>query len=128
MRDLLEQRPGDGRDANIVVLAAADPAQPYGAVLPWPRSSGHPSRSAGAYVILVDGAPGAFLEKGARSLLTFQPADRWADALVSLVKDGRLRKMELTRIDAQPATEAEAALRLRDAGFVDGYRGLILRS
>jgi ATP-dependent Lhr-like helicase len=111
-----------------LVLAAADPAQPYGAALPWPAGAGRPSRAAGAYVVLVDGGIAAFLERGGRSLTTFGvDADPWADALASLVKDGRLRRVELIRIDGEPAAASPHAERLRRAGFVDGYRGLTLR-
>jgi ATP-dependent Lhr-like helicase len=110
------------------VLAAADPAQPYGAALPWPASEGRPARQAGAYVVLADGAPAAYLERGGRSLLTFgaDPA-AWADALASLVKDGRLRRIQLGRIDGQDASAHPATTALRDVGFADGYRGLTLR-
>jgi ATP-dependent Lhr-like helicase len=115
-------------DGGTVVLAAADPAQPYGAALPWPESDGRPARQAGAYVVLGDGAPAAYLERGARSLVTFgaEPG-AWVDAVASLVKDGRLRRIELSRIDGRDASEHPAAGDLRDAGFVDGYRGLTLR-
>jgi ATP-dependent helicase Lhr and Lhr-like helicase len=126
------------RDARPQVLAAADPAQPYGATLPWPVSAGRPSRAAGAYVILGDGEPAAYLERGARSLVTFprisdagnmgEPAGRWIEALASLVKDGKVRKIELSRIDAESARDHDQADRLREAGFTDGYRGLLLRS
>ena len=116
------------RAPEILVLAAADPAQPYGAALAWPGSSGRPSRSAGAYVVLAGGSPAAFLERGARSLVTFAEAGVWIDGLVSLVKDGRIRKVELTRIDGMPAADSPHATALRDAGFVDGYRGLTLRA
>ena len=56
-------------------------------------------------MILADGAPAAYLERGARSLVTFgtEPA-RWADAIASLVKDGRLRRIQLGRIDGDDAT------------------------
>ena len=118
------------RDADLhtAVLATADPAQPYGATLPWPDAAGRPARAAGAYVVLTDGALAAYLERGARSLVTFgvEPG-RWVDALASLVKDGRLRKIELHRIDGDPATETPTATELREVGFVDGYRGLVLR-
>ena len=111
-----------------LVLAAADPAQPYGAALPWPASEGRPARQAGAYVVLADGSPAAYLERGARTLLTFgtDPAD-WVDALASLVKDGRLKRIQLGRIDGQDASAHPAAAELRAAGFADGYRGLTLR-
>ena len=126
LRDLRE--PGD-RD-TAVALAATDPAQPYGMALPWPEGAGRPSRAAGAYVILQAGEPAAFLERGARSLLTFPAADgndAWVDPLVGLAKEGRLRKIELQRIDGLPAHETPRADRLREAGFVDSYRGLVLR-
>ena len=78
--------------------------------------------------MLRDGAPVAYLERGARSVLTFgTPADDWADALVSLVKDGRLRRIELHRIDGEPIADHAELDRLREAGFADGYRGLTAR-
>ena len=98
------REPTRGEQRTAVLLAATDPAQPYGAALSWPEGPGHPARQAGAFVVLVDGALAAFLERGARSLLTFGvDAGEWADALASLTKDGRLRKIELTRIDGAPA-------------------------
>ncbi len=117
------------REARMIALAAADPAQPYGAALPWPESQGRPARVAGAYVVLADGVPAAFLERGARTLLTFEGASTsdWPDAVASLVKDGRIRRIELTRIDGEPATGSPFADALRSTGFVDGYRGLVLR-
>jgi ATP-dependent Lhr-like helicase len=112
-----------------MALAAADPAQPYGAALPWPQeAAGRASRAGGAYTILARGVLAAFLERGARSLVTFgvDPPE-WVDVLASLAKDGRVRKIELVRIDGLPAGEAPAAAALRGAGFIDGYRGLTLR-
>jgi ATP-dependent Lhr-like helicase len=118
-----------GREARVLALAAADPAQPYGAALPWPDSEGRPARAAGAYVVLVDGVPAAYLERGARTLTSFEAAAStdWADALAGLVKDGRIRRIELTRIDGAPPGESAFAETLRAVGFVDGYRGLVLR-
>jgi ATP-dependent Lhr-like helicase len=80
-------------------------------------------------VALAAGAPVVFLERGARTLTTFPAgveAD-WPDALVSLVKDGRLRAIDLQRIDGAPVHESPLAGRLRAAGFVEGYRGLAFR-
>jgi ATP-dependent Lhr-like helicase len=123
-------RDASRRDPAVVVLAAADPAQPYGAALPWPASAGRPSRTAGAYLVLADGAAAAFVERGAKTLTTFGGSDPAvvADALASLVKDGRLRRIELRRIDGVPAPEHDLAEALRVAEFLDGYRGLTLRS
>jgi ATP-dependent Lhr-like helicase len=79
--------------------------------------------------VLADGEPAAFLERGARTLLTFAAGagGAWIDALASLVKDGRVRRIELSRIDGEPAGGSAFAEDLRTAGFVDGYRGLVLR-
>src|SRR5207237_3429195 len=58
-------------EGRIVALAATDPANPYGVVIPWPESAGRPARAAGAYVVLESGELKLFLERGGRSLLTF---------------------------------------------------------
>ena len=81
-----------------VVLAAADPAQPYGAALAWPATIGdtkhRPGRKAGALVVLVEGAPVLYVERGGRSLLSFS-TDRdeltaAAQALAGAVHEGWL--------------------------------------
>ena len=129
LRTTDEEAPDDA-GTPAIALAAADPAQPYGAALPWPDSPGRPARAAGAYAMLVNGELAAFLERGGRTLTTFpaaDPDDAWIFALVTLVKDGRLRRIELRRIDGHPAHESPLADRLRVAGFVEGYRGLVLR-
>ncbi len=113
-----------------VVLAATDPAQPFGAALPWPESSGRPARAAGAYVVLVNGECAAYLERGGRSLLTFPAAGQmqtWAEALASLQKENRVKRIVLERINGEPAAESTEADVLRNVGFSDSYRGLTLR-
>src|SRR5215218_957175 len=122
-----------GRDGDgSVTLAAADPAQPFGAALAWPETAGRPSRSAGAYVVIVDGQPAVFCERGGKSLVTFPHTlelDHWPEALQSLVKDGRLRSLEIARIDGEPVGAApQVKARLEEAGFSDGYKGLTFRS
>ena len=119
-----------GEGAAAVVLAATDPAQVYGGALPWPESAGRPARAAGSLVVVVDGEAAAYLDRGGRGLLTFPAAaedDRWIDALAAIVKDGRARSLELQKIDGEPAIPSTLAPRLRAVGFVDGYRGLVLR-
>jgi ATP-dependent Lhr-like helicase len=126
LRDLRDrQEPG-----IALALAATDPAQPFGMALPWPDVPARPGRAAGAYVILQGGELVAFLERGARSLLTFPAAERddaWVDALVSLAKEARVRRIELQRIDGVPVAESRWGARLQEAGFAEGYRGLVLR-
>jgi len=68
-------------DARAIALAASDPANPYGIALRWPaRAAGRASRAAGAMVVLRNGEPLAFLERGARTLLSLQPleSEGWA--------------------------------------------------
>ncbi|HEV2993545.1 MAG TPA: DEAD/DEAH box helicase [Acidimicrobiia bacterium] len=110
---------------EVVVLAATDPAQPYGAALPWPDTPGRPARVPGALVVLHGGQPAAYLERGAKRVLTFDAEpSQWVGALTELVKNGRLRSLTIERVDDVPARESPTAPSLRAAGFVDGYRGL----
>jgi ATP-dependent Lhr-like helicase len=123
--------PGADDPARVVVLAATDPAQPYGAALSWPEhaGSGRPTRSAGAHVVLIDGECVTYVERGGRGLLTFgvqTDAGDWADALVEAHKEGRLGRLQIERIDDEPARTSPHAPRLRAAGFADGYKGLTL--
>ena len=127
---LRSHREVDVDSADVSVLAATDPAQPYGAALGWPESPGRPARKAGAFVVLSHGRPLVYLERGGRSLVAFEPAahdPRWADALTRLVKDGRLRSLEIRKIDGEPASQSPLVDELRHAGFTDGYRGLGFR-
>ena len=117
--------------AGVVGLAATDHTQPYGAALPWPAADGRPARSAGALVGLVDVEAAVFVERGGRSLLTFPAGlvdDRWGRALAEVVRSGRRRTLEIGKVDGGPVRESPAAAVLRDAGFVDGYKGLVARS
>ena len=117
-------------DAAPVVLAATDPAQPYGAALSWPESLGRPARAAGAHVVLADGVPLVVLERGGRSLATFEGAestDAWIEAVIGLVKDGRLRKLEIAKVDGVPVRDTPWAARLEAAGFTSAYKGMLYR-
>jgi len=125
LRSLREPLP----EPAVAVLAACDPANPYGAALPWPESRGRPARTAGAIVVLCDGQLVAFVERGGRSVLTFGAGgpDAWAEALVVAHKDGRVPNLEVRTIDGEPARTSPAAPALMACGFSQGYRGLTLR-
>lgn len=125
LRDHREPRPD-----QVVVLAAADPGQPYGAALPWPASDGRASRSAGAHVVIVDGRPAVYLERGGGSLATFAAAEastHWVDALIGLASSGRVARLQLRRVDGVDIHESRWADVLREHGFVDEPRGLTHR-
>ncbi|MEZ0050355.1 ATP-dependent Lhr-like helicase [Mycobacterium sp. MAA66] len=126
-------------DYATVVLAATDPANPYGVALPWPEPSdtGHrPGRKAGALVVLVDGALVWFAERGGKSLLSFgatQESQRAAaGALADLVSTGRLQSLLIEKVNGISVLDPAAAgspahLALADAGFARTPRGLRLR-
>jgi ATP-dependent helicase Lhr and Lhr-like helicase len=127
----------DDPDATARVLAATDPAQPYGAAIPWPRGPGDErlplQRASGAYVVIVDGRAVLYLERGGRSLLRLPVADdrlaeRAVAALPSLVASGGpLRELRLERIDRAPVAESLLTEHLAAAGFRPSYRGWLLR-
>lgn len=115
---------------ELVLLAATDPAQPYGVTLKWPSSQGKPLRVAGAYVILLDGVPVVELKNNGRSLVTFPLAEhteQWIAALVDLVRSKRLSKLEISKVNDIPIHRTSWASRLEDAGFTFGYRGMTYR-
>ncbi|HET9083840.1 MAG TPA: helicase-related protein, partial [Candidatus Limnocylindrales bacterium] len=132
-------RDGDEGSAApaVHVLAAADPANPYGAALPWPRRGDDDrrpfQRAAGAYVIVVDGVAALYLERGGSTLQTLPAADdpNIADAalrgLTTLVATGRFREMVIRKVDAVAVADSPWRDRLLEAGFTAGYRGLTLR-
>jgi ATP-dependent Lhr-like helicase len=129
---------GDRADPRTVLLAATDPASPWGATLPWPRHSDEDRRplprAAGAYVVLRDGEPVLYLERGGRSLQTLPAfaapaaADAALAALGALLADGRLRSLQVERIDGLPVAESPAREHLTAAGFSPGYRGWSMRA
>jgi ATP-dependent Lhr-like helicase len=123
-------------EPSVAVLAATDPAQPYGAALPWPRDDDDRlplQRAAGAYVVLVDGRAVLYLERGGRGLLRMPAAAesqvlRAITALPSLVAPGGpMRELRLERVDRGPVADSPLAGPLRDAGFRPSYRGYLLR-
>jgi ATP-dependent helicase Lhr and Lhr-like helicase len=131
---LRELRPREDDDPDTLVLAAADPAQPYGAALSWPRRAGaRAARVAGAEVVLLGGEPTLFVERGGRSLVPLRdPDESWLRpalaALVEHVRGGGTRKrLAVERFDGEPVTEGGAMPLLIEAGFLPGPRRAVLR-
>lgn len=142
LRSYLDSVDPERPEYRAVVLAAADPANPYGAALPWPTIDDHagarPGRKAGALVVLVDGELAWFLERGGRSMLTFtdDPAANGAAALglAELVTARRVASILVERVNGVPVLSPDASERvtsaltgLVDAGFSRTPRGLRLR-
>lgn len=123
-------------DQPAVVLAATDPANPYGAVLPWPigEEARTPPRSAGARVVLVDGVPAIYVERGEHALRLFAPffeSDAARDAAVAALLGAVTRfsrgALSVERIDGLPVAESPHSAVFEGAGFTRGYRGLTYR-
>jgi ATP-dependent Lhr-like helicase len=118
-----------------VLLAATDPAQPYGVLLEWPEArhaGGRPRRAVGAAVILVEGKPGLFVDHGGRRLRSFvggttEEGDlRFERALRALARDGdRLgqKRLCIEEVDGEKARSSKFADAFVRSGFRVGYRG-----
>jgi ATP-dependent Lhr-like helicase len=146
----VERLRGGGSDeqgGTGLVLAAVDPAQPYGAALPWPRREGQTrrvARVAGAYVVFVDSEPVLYLERGGRGIVTFgvqavehgeasgdrdgAPLALALSALADAVRAGRVGPVALERVDGEPAIGSRFEGTLVDLGFRQGPRRLTLRA
>ena len=133
-----------GTDTPTVrVLAATDPANPYGAALPWPEvvsgpdsqeSAGarhRPGRKAGALVVLVDGLCVLFVERGGRTVLVFD--DRVdavplaAGALADAVRSGAVGQLTITTLGGDPVHASQYSAAFQDAGFGITPKGLRIR-
>jgi ATP-dependent helicase Lhr and Lhr-like helicase len=139
--------PDDAKPVAIA-LAATDPANPYGAALPWPDrpekaegegASGHrPGRKAGALVVLVDGSLTMYVERGGKTLLTWPDAageaghlEPAAHALAEAARRGALGRITVEKADGEQLLGSGLTplrLALSAAGFVSTPRGLRLRS
>ncbi|MFE9317479.1 ATP-dependent helicase [Streptomyces albidoflavus] len=137
------EREAGGAPRQALVLAAADPANAYGAALPWPEpptGAGHkPGRKAGAMVVLVDGELAVYMERGGKTLLAWPsttPDDASAPdprlegaahALAGSAAGGSLGTVTVERINGEPALTSPVGTYLENAGFHATPRGLRLR-
>ncbi|MFD4093738.1 ATP-dependent helicase [Streptomyces albidoflavus] len=137
------EREAGGTPRQALVLAAADPANAYGAALPWPEppsGAGHkPGRKAGAMVVLVDGELAMYMERGGKTLLAWPsttpddpsaPDPRLegaAHALAGSAAGGSLGTVTVERVNGEPALTSPVGTHLENAGFHATPRGLRLR-
>jgi ATP-dependent helicase Lhr and Lhr-like helicase len=121
--------------AGPLVLAATDPANPFGATLPWPKrdqdSSRRPARVPGAYVVTLDAEPVLYVERGGKGLLPLREADEeWLrpalEALSDAVKRGRVPRLGVERFDGEPVVGSDAGALLIELGFRQSPRRLTL--
>ncbi|PLA29065.1 ATP-dependent helicase [Corynebacterium coyleae] len=116
--------PSGARDPQVHVLAATDPANPYGAAMPWPAQG--PTRAAGAMVVLVDGLLAAHITRGGRTMTTFfdffpdgvgDPMPLVVDALTQAVRAGRMQPLSVEKLNGGPAFS------LKDFGATVTHKG-----
>jgi ATP-dependent helicase Lhr and Lhr-like helicase len=121
--------------AGPLVLAATDPANPWGATLPWPKreegSGRRPARAAGAYVVSLDADPVLYVERGGKALVALrEPHEEWLrpalEALADAVRRGRMPRLGVERFDGEPVVGSELGALLIELGFRQGPRRLTL--
>ncbi len=118
-------------EAGRLVLAATDPANPYGSVLDWPdHPSGRPARRAGSHVVIEDGQLLALLERAGRSVMLFGAGHSDPEPVAAVLADlsaRRARPLTVERVDGEPTAKSRLAAALLANGFVIGYKGLTSR-
>jgi ATP-dependent Lhr-like helicase len=120
--------------AGPLVLATTDPANAYGASLPWPKRDGdsgrRPTRTPGSYVVMLDAEPVLYVERGGKGLLPLREPGGWLhdalEALADHVRRGRLKRLAIERFDGEPVVGSEYEQLLVDVGFRQGPRKLTL--
>jgi ATP-dependent Lhr-like helicase len=121
--------------AGALVLAATDPANPFGATLPWPKrdedSNRRPARVPGAYVVTIDAEPVLYVERGGKGLVPLRAVDQdWLrtalEALAEAVKRGRVPRLGIERFDGEPVVGSETGELLIELGFRQSPRRLTL--
>ena len=135
--DLLRSLREEPDEAEVVALAATDPANPYGTILPWPQTgesdARRTTRSVGSIVILVNGLLGAYISRGACQLQVFLPEDEPARStagrgvaarLAALARQGAMLIEEVSGI---PTAEHPIAPFLTTVGFTPSAMGFMMR-
>ena len=136
--DATSTAPDSESTGEVMVLAATDPAQPYGASIDWPPTEGRPVRSAGALVLLRRGEVLGWYDVRSHHLVTFTHSlestnvSALVEALGTLVKDGRTKSVEIRKINGATFGETSPMMLhigalLEQRKFVRGYRGWVLR-
>jgi ATP-dependent Lhr-like helicase len=119
-------------DGEHLVLAATDPAQPYGAALPWPRREGgrRPARTPGAFVLLRDGNPVLYVERGGKGIVRLVEieGEELTGAIAELAAaahNGTIPKLAIERLDGEPVIGSGHEEQIIAAGFSRQPRRLV---
>jgi ATP-dependent Lhr-like helicase len=135
--DLLRSFREEPEEPETLLLAATDPANPYGTIVKWPEARVPLTRSVGSSVVIVNGALAAYVPRGEKQLALFLPEDEpsrsvagreVAKALASLVTGGTRRALLIAEIDGQPASRSALGAFLAEAGFTPSALGFQMRA
>src|SRR5690606_20458979 len=113
----------------LLWLAATDPANLHGSVIPWPETDTRLARVAGAYVIVKEANVLAYVDNARTGLTLFAPGRERMDQVAAAVGSigSRHRRLTLRTVDGSPAEESPLARALAAAGFATAPRGLTYR-
>ena len=134
--DLLRSFRDPPDQPETVMLAATDPASPYGTIVKWPQGPSALMRAVGSSVILVNGALAAYLGRGEKQVFTFLPEDEpsrsmvareVASALASIVESGARRALLITEVNDEAVAKSALAPFLAEAGFAPSALGYQMR-
>jgi ATP-dependent Lhr-like helicase len=128
----LRSQPDD--DEEVSILATTDPANPWGATLPWPKGERRrrPSRTPGSYLLMRSGAPLLYLEKGGKGILRLDPAIAGEELvgllrhLVAAAGERRVGDLRIERFDGEPLIGSEFEPLLLAAGFSRQPRKMVV--
>lgn len=112
---------------SMMVLGATDPANAYGAMVPWPDGPGKPTRRAGARIALMKGELVAWMDPAGQRTLLFTDDTELASTALRLLAE-RHGKAAIVEIDGESAHDHRVAPSLRGAGFIPGYKGFTVAS
>ncbi len=116
-----------GATASSVILATTDPANPYGVALPWPvvvgDVGGRPARTAGSYVVLLDGQATLYVERRVKGLIALRPFDgMWEAAAIAAVERDLLVPGKFSRVVVEKV-DVELQRHLKEADFIPTPKG-----
>ncbi|MFP3914145.1 MAG: DEAD/DEAH box helicase [Actinomycetota bacterium] len=116
-----------GDESGLVVLAATDPANPYGSWLPWPEAEARLARAAGTYVLLRDGALAGYVESGGRRVRLWDDPDPDEAAFALARVASRHSRFTIEEVNGEDVTASGMQESLRREGFALSTRGITWR-
>ncbi|MCS4490040.1 ATP-dependent helicase [Corynebacterium sp. ES2775-CONJ] len=116
--------PSGAKNPEVVVLAAADPANPYGAAIAWPERG--LTRAAGSLVVLIDGLLAAYMTRGGKNLILMDTPEPAYDLVINALGEKVRSRLVIEKVNGDSALESPLLKSLKEAGLSINPRGLVL--